>query len=625
MTAAALVSELNDAYVRLHVPKEDAFWTAYMGLTGDAAAARAELDRLEVELQRFLRDPARLARVRAALAAPGDASEEDLVALRGWEATFAAHAIDSAEGRALAEELVAAEGALAQARGAMQLGYQDPARGLVPASSVELAVMLRTDADPARRRAAWEGLRSIERHVLDNGFLDLVRQRNRLGRLLGAEDYYDWKVQRAEGMTKREVFALLDELEEKTRDAGRRAVDELAARVGREQVTPWNVRYLVSGDVTREQDPYFPFSRALERWGRSFEALGIRYRGATLVLDLVDRRGKYENGFMHGPEISWRKRGELQRARVQFTANAIPGMTGSGQSATTTLFHEGGHAAHFANIDMPAPCFGQEFAPTSVAFAETQSMFLDSLLGDADWQARYARTVDGAPMPWELMERAIRTSQPFAAWEVRAMLAVCYGERAIYELPEEQLTPEGVLAALRREEQRLLFLEGSPRPVLAVPHLLSGESSAYYHGYVLAEMGVQQTREHFVARDGHLVDNPAVGPELAETYWRPGNGERCSPLIERLTGKPLGASALARHVNRTVEEALADARAQLERLASIPAREGPVELEARIRMVHGNETIGEVEPGGSFEALAEQFGAWVDRLTAERQSAQAAS
>jgi hypothetical protein len=30
-----------------------------------------------------------------------------------------------------------------------------------------------------------------------------------------------------------------------------------------------------------------------------------------------------------------------------------------------------------------------------------------------------------------------------------------------------------------------------------VPHILADESAAYYHGYVLAEMSVQQTRKHF--------------------------------------------------------------------------------------------------------------------------------
>ena len=273
-----------------------------------------------------------------------------------------------------------------------------------------------------------------------------------------------------------------------------------------------------------------------------------------------------------------------------------------------------GHAAHFANIDMPAPCFGQEFAPTSVAFAETQSMFLDSLLGDADWQQRYAKDADGNPIPWALIEEGIRCRQPFAAWNARAMLAICYGERALYGLPEAELTPARILEVLREVEERLLFLTGggSPRPVLAVPHLLAGESSAYYHGYVLAEMGVYQTRAFFQERDGHLLDNPQIGPDLAETYWRPGNSEGCSALIERLTGNPLGADAYAKHLNESVDDAIAAAREQVERAKTIPVFEGAVDLGGEISVVHGHESVASLAPGGDFDAFSADFARWID-------------
>ncbi len=77
--------------------------------------------------------------------------------------------------------------------------------------------------------------------------------------------------------------------------------------------------------------------------------------------------------------------------QINFTAEAKPDQVGSGLRAINTLFHEGGHAAHFANVVQNSPCFSQEYAPTSMAYAETQSMFCDSLLGDADWLMRYAR------------------------------------------------------------------------------------------------------------------------------------------------------------------------------------------------------------------------------------------
>jgi hypothetical protein len=607
------LDELDSTYARLHTSKEDAFWTAKMGLGDDAGRSQSELDAREIELMRFLRDPARLQRTRELLVAAR--SEDERVRLGGWVKTFASNAIDSAEGRALAEEITADEGHLAVERGEMNLGYVDPETGFVRASSVKLATMLRAEPGGPRRRAAWEGLRSIEPFILDRGFIEIVKKRNRLGRLLGAEDYYDWKTKQNEGMSKAEVFALLDELEARTRDAARRAVDGAESRYGKELMTPWDLPYLIAGDVTKELDPFFPFRAAIDRWGRSFAALGVRYSGADLVLDLLDRKGKYENGFMHGPVVGWRRAGVRIPARIQFTANALPGVVGSGQRALETLFHEGGHAAHFANIDMPSPCFGQEFAPTSVAFAETQSMFFDSLLDDADFMTRYAKDEKGRTIPPSLLERTIDAVQPFAAWSTRAMLSVCYGEKAIYEIPDSELTPDRILEALRDAERRMLWLEmGSPRPVLAVPHLISGESSAYYHGYLLAEMAVHQARSHFLARDGHLVDNPRIGPELAGVWWQPGNSVSFGEFVHRLTGHPLSARHLADDVNAPPEERKKAARDAILRLASIPEFTGPVDLDAKVRVDHGRRQVAELR--GDFAAFASEFAAFIDEETA---------
>jgi hypothetical protein len=622
LSPQALLEELNGRYERLHTAKEDAFWRVKMGLAQDPGGAQREFSQREAAFQALLQDPQMLERVRvargacrlgsSALGPPAELEQ----ALEGWERTLSCHVIENAQARALAAEIVADEARLEHARGELELSHRDESGREVRASSVKLSTLIRAHADERVRRSAWEALRRIEPYVLERGFLELLAKRNRLGRMLGAQDYYDWKVRRVEGLDKRSIFGWLEDLERRTRDSARRAIDGLRARHGAERMTPWNLAFLTSGDVTRDTDPYFPFQRALATWGQSFTHLGIDYQAAELVLDLVDRPGKYENGFMHGPVIAWRDRGRLRPARIQFTANAIPGLVGSGQRALATLFHEGGHAAHFANVDMPAPCFGQEYAPTSTGFSETQSMFLDSLVGDADWRTRYARTLDGEPMPFALIERGLRAGQPLAAWGARSMLAVCFGERALYELPERELTSQRVLETLRRIERELLFLdEGAPLPILAVPHLLSGESSAYYHGYVLAELAVHQTRRFFLDRDGILVDNPRIGPDLRQRYWKPGNSRSFGQFIRDLTGKELSAVEFARRVSRTADEAVDEARAAVERWrARGTPPNGGVRLNARIRVQHGRHTVARADGDAEFERAARDFAAWIDGL-----------
>lgn len=611
---SALLQRLNQEYLAVHTAKEDAFWEEKMGLR---SARPGAFESHEIAYQAFVTDPSPLAELRAV--EPADLQGSEAEAWRGWIRFFEAHTMENPEARHLHAALVEREGRLAEARRRYASGYQDPLTGaFTPASSVKLGLLVKTAPDEALRRAAHEGLARLGTAMLEAGFLDIVRERNRLARLLGYGDYYDFKVSRNEGFSKARLFEVLDDLEQRTRESGRAAVARAERRHGSQARRGWNLGYLTSGDVTQKLDPYFPFETALERWGRSFSALGIRYRGATLTLDLLDRRGKYENGFMHGPGPAWLDGDTFRPARINFTANAIPGQVGSGQRALETLFHEGGHAAHFSNIRMPSPCFSQEYAPTSVAFAETQSMFLDSFVETPAWQARYVRDAQGRPLPWDIARESLACKHPLRAWQLRAMLTVCYAEKALYELPDHSLEPARVCEALAEVERRLQFLEEGARPVLSVPHLLAWESSAYYHGYVLAEMAVHQTRRYFLRRDGALADNPAIGPDLDRHYWAPGNSRTFFDLVEGLTGEPFSAEATAEAIGRPLEEALEDAEAEFRktgsRTADGSAGTAPVDLEATLRLVHGDTLIGECRPGDSFAVWTDKFRAFLARL-----------
>jgi hypothetical protein len=129
--------------------------------------------------------------------------------------------------------------------------------------------------------------------------------------------------------------------------------------------------------------------------------------------------------------------------------------------------------------------FSQERAPTSVAYAENQSMFLDSLVGDASWRAKYALSTKNDPIPFDIIAEEILATHPFKVFQLRSMLVVSYFEKALYELPDDQVTSENIQALA--EDTELLIQGGkSARPLLSVPHIISDEASCYYHGYTVS-------------------------------------------------------------------------------------------------------------------------------------------
>ena len=91
-------------------------------------------------------------------------------------------------------------------------------------------------------------------------------------------------------------------------------------------------------------------------------------------------------------------------------------------------------------------------------------------------------------------------------------------------------------------------------------------------------------------------------------------------MLKGLTGGPLGAKALASQVNRSVEQALGEARRSMDRAEDIARYEGAIELDARIRVVHGSEEVAELEPG-QFDVFADQFANWIDGQIAASEKA----
>jgi len=644
-SVTATIDRINTLYTAVHEEYEKNFWATKMGLAGSSPE---KLSLTKTALEEFLASPSNLADVEEALEVE-DVSDEQRRTLECLRRTFAVSQLPDEASR-LRAELNELEAALAADRREMKLGYEARKKeggetAFVEASTVQLRQILRSSDDEATRKSAWKGLRSIGPRVAEQ-FAEIIKKRNAVARAVSAdnEDYYDFKVKATEAMTKKELFEILQNLEERTRPLAAAARERLASYKGRDALEAWNRPAALAGESERALDPYFSFEDAVSVWARSFAALGVSFRGgeSTLVLDLCDRKGKYSNGFCHWPKLSSVSvRGERLSAEARLSSLATPNAVGSGRTALTTLLHECGHAAHFANVLARTPLAAQERAPTSVAYAETQSMFLDAFADDAGWQGRYCRARGKAsPPPWPIVERSISDSHPYAVLALRAMLAVPFFEKRLYELPDEELTAERILR-VADEVEADVELGPSPRPLLSVPHPLSDESSAYYHGYVLAEMAVHQTRaslssqlieskekrsrgddesenENESAVDASvLVDSVRVGEALRSGFWEPGNTQPYLDLVAKVTGRPLSADAWVSVLEEPLESKIARERKAFEEgVAAGPKFSdlSSIDLGARVVIMHGDEKVadsGEDERG--LAGVDAKFRAWIDK------------
>lgn len=107
---------------------------------------------------------------------------------------------------------------------------------------------MKTHGDERVRKACYEGLRSIG-DAVSPGLVEVVKMRNRLAKALGFADFYEMKVQQAEGFGKAELFSILDGLEERTRALMHGARAAVAAEKGAAALEPFNVRRSPSFEI----------------------------------------------------------------------------------------------------------------------------------------------------------------------------------------------------------------------------------------------------------------------------------------------------------------------------------------------------------------------------------------
>jgi Zn-dependent oligopeptidase len=596
--SAELLVYLNKTYARLHTAYEDAFWKAYMGdhtfneLKDKALAAR----------DAFRNDENIKATVESRYAKEKGTLKERL---GHWKHFFSLYQTPT-EAKALKERIAKLETIIETKRAKRKEGYIDPVtKNFIKAPSNKMRSLIATHADERIRKACFEALQDLAGHSVLTEYVELVGLRNQFARLLGYGDFYAYKLAVEEGMTKKELFTILDTIYEKTKYGFNNVrLLEKTEKPGLRK--PWNFSYMLSGSFTKEEDPYFPFEDALLRWGRSFAALGIKHQGGKLVLDLLERDGKYNNGFCHWPDLVGFENGKRIPGRAQFTCNTVLGVPGQAYMGMVTLFHEGGHAAHLLNSDMKDVCLNHEYAPMSTAWAETQSQFLDTILSSIEWKSRYAMTKEGKPYPFDIYERKVKAVHAVMPLDPMGIMRICAFEKLVYE--DKKLTAEKALTYAKRISKKFFDFSVDSITLLETPHLYSWESGCSYQGYLLAELALSQWRAYFFEKYGYIVDNPHVGKEM-QRVWALGGSKTFAEFVKLATGKKLSASAYIKSITRSIPATLKLARERIATLEKKPKHIKPIDIDATVTMVHGKTVIADSKKG--FEAMSDKYAAWL--------------
>lgn len=492
------------------------WWDASTKVSPEHEAARVAAD---VALREALADPDEFRAVDAARADPDPVIARDAAILH---ASMLPQQVPADIRRRIVELEAEIDGVFNSHR---------PVVAGVARTDNEVGEILRTSADVAERKEAWEAAKTVGAAVADR-VRTLAHLRNEAARAVGHRDFFALSLATAE-LDEDQLLDTLDAVDDATRDRfaeWKRGDDEFRAErfgVSAAELRPWHYA-----------DPFFqepPTSDALDldAWfrpldlvaltRRTYAQLGLDIDGILDASDLLPREAKSQHAFCISVD---------RGADVRVLCNNV-----AGEYWAETMLHEFGHAVYDLGVDRSLPW------PQRTMHALTTegiAMLFGRLTMDPEWLRTVAGIDTGTVAGTEaaLARRRLVGLLVFARW----VLVMTNFERGLYADPDAD--HDALWWDLVERFQLLHRPDGRHAPDWAAK-LHVALAPVYYQNYLLGELVASRLQATLTERFGGIVDRPAVGDYLRTQFFGPGWSCTWAELVERATGRPLSTDSFA--------------------------------------------------------------------------------
>jgi peptidyl-dipeptidase A len=399
--------------------------------------------------------------------------------------------------------------------------------GGVAKSDNELVEILKTSTDSALREEAWRASKEVGQAVAAD-VRTLVRLRNEAARALGYPDHYQMalSLQQVDPAWLDTFLSRMAAATERPFAAYKAALDRrLASRfsIHPEDLRPWHYEDPFFQEAPQSGktsfDALFKDRDLVTLTRRTYDALGLDIDPVLERSDLTPRPGKCQHAFcMHVD----------RKGDVRVLCNNVPDERWAG-----TMLHEFGHAVYDRYIDLSLPFVLR--APPHMSSTEAIAMLFGRLSKDPAWLVPVLGLSEkDAQSVADAASAAFRDGMlVFVRW----VLVMTRFERAMYADPERDL--DGLWWDLVERFQGVRRPPGRKAPDWAAKiHIAT--APVYYHSYLMGECIASQLSRHIRTKTGGaLVDNPAAGAFLKDSFFAPGATQSWNDHLASATGSPL--------------------------------------------------------------------------------------